>query len=118
MPRYIDAYKLYSRLIDAKHLFCKNQLEFRALQPNDKARVDEIDNLISIVINFPTADVVERKRGHWILSDDQWQGDVANGNYRFICSECGKSDLHSKEVTVSFCWNCGADMREEKTNED
>lgn len=55
----------------------------------------------------------ERKKGRWILSDDQWQGDVANGNYRFFCSECGKSDLHSKEVTVSFCWNCGADMRGE-----
>ena len=52
----------------------------------------------------------ERKKGKWILSDEQRQEDVDNGNYRFICSECGKSDIHSKAVTVSFCWNCGAKM--------
>lgn len=54
----------------------------------------------------------ERKKGKWILSDEQWQEDVNNGNYRFICSECGKSDIHSKAVIVSFCWNCGAEMGE------
>lgn len=54
----------------------------------------------------------ERKKRKWILSDEQQQEDVDNGNYRFICSECGKSDIHSKAVIVSFCWNCGTDMRE------
>lgn len=54
----------------------------------------------------------EQKKGKWILSDEQQQEDVDNGNYRFICSECGKSDIHSKAVIVSFCWNCGARMEE------
>lgn len=96
MPRYIDAYKLYSRLIDSKHLFCKNQLEFRALPPNDKARVDEIDNIISIVINFPTADVVERKKGKWRYYDG-------------MCS-CSVCNSHMDDISP-FCPMCGADMR-------
>ena len=38
-------------------------------------------------------------KGHWI------------GNYApYRCSECEK---HSDSMT-NFCWNCGADMREEK----
>ena len=92
-PRYIDA----NKLIDL------------ATHEGAYGYVDVHD-----IYNAPTADVVERKKGKWILSDEQWQEDVDNGNYRFICSECGKSDLHSKEVTVSFCWNCGAEM--EKTD--
>ena len=54
----------------------------------------------------------ERKTGRWILSDTQWQEDVDNGNYQFICSEYGKADIHSKAVVVSFCWNCGARMED------
>lgn len=54
------------------------------------------------------------RKGRWILSDEQRQEDVDNGNYRFICSECGKSDIHSKAVTVSFCWNCGCAMEGEE----
>lgn len=106
MPRYIDAYKLYSRLIDAKHLFCKNQLEFRALPPNDKARADEIDNLISIVINFPTADVVKRERGKW---------EVCGTFDDFLkCSCCGYRKPWNEEV-FNFCPSCGAEM--EKADE-
>lgn len=46
----------------------------------------------------PTADVVERKRGEWIIQD----GAVC-------CSECGEPNME-----WNFCPNCGADMRGEK----
>ena len=59
----------------------------------------------------------ERKKGHWILSDIQREEDVSNGNYQFYCSECDKGDLHCKDTIVSFCWNCGAYMREEADDE-
>ena len=70
---------------------------------------------------FIGADVVERKRGKWIKMSD------ADGNY-YACSECGEEiprvpdfnpqfdlfpRLKSLEKT-KFCFNCGADMREEK----
>lgn len=112
MPRYIDAYKLYSRLIDAKHLFCKNQLEFRALQPNDKARVDEIDNCIAMVINSSTADVVERKKGFWEWGEDE--------DYR--CSNCQKYAYGCLGEVLSghykFCPYCGCAMEGEEDDEE
>lgn len=67
--------------------------------------VDHIDEMPSIQ---PT--IEERKTGHWILYENQRQEDVENGNYLYICSECGKSDLHAKTQEVPFCWWCGAKM--------
>lgn len=55
----------------------------------------------------------EPKTGRWILADNQDDEDVANGNYRYICSECGKSDVHAKTQEVPFCWHCGTKMEEE-----
>lgn len=57
---------------------------------------------------------VEPKTGRWILAGEQWQEDVDNGNYCFVCSECGKTDVHSKAVTVPYCWYCGAKMEGDK----
>lgn len=104
MPRYIDAEELWIQL-DKVDSFeqGRNHAYYKGLR---KAK--------RILSEQPTAEVFERKKGKWILSDEQRQEDVDNGNYRFVCSECGKSDIHSKAVTVSFCWNCGAEM--EKTD--
>lgn len=55
----------------------------------------------------------ERKTGRWILHENQRQEDVNNGNYLYICSECGKSDIHAKTQEVPFCWWCGAKMEVE-----
>lgn len=54
----------------------------------------------------------ERKQGFWIVARNQNKEDTENGNYRFICSVCGCSDVHSKAVAVPYCWNCGAEMKE------
>lgn len=45
---------------------------------------------------FPSADVVEVRRGEW-----KWR----NGGE---CSECG---FHNSNFDFNFCPNCGADMR-------
>ena len=54
----------------------------------------------------------ERIRGRWILAKEQRREDIENGNYMYNCSNCDCGDLHSMAVNVSYCWNCGADMRE------
>jgi len=48
----------------------------------------------------------ERKKGHWIYCDEY------DGAVTHICSECGKRMTTAIGVKASFCWNCGADMRE------
>ena len=50
----------------------------------------------------PTADVVERKKGEWILKKD------ATGNTYGKCSECGMIQYAGQ---LNFCPSCGADMR-------
>ena len=98
------------RLIDADAFKQRNEKLLKC----DFPYISE-ETLEELIDDAPT--IEERKKGKWLLSDEQRQEDVDNGNYRFICSECGKSDIHSKAVTVSFCWNCGADMREEDNDE-
>lgn len=51
-----------------------------------------------------------QRTGKWILHDNQRQEDVDCGNYLYICSECGYSDLHAKTQDVPYCWHCGAKM--------
>lgn len=55
----------------------------------------------------------ERKKGKWLLSDEQRREDTENGNYLFFCSNCLRSDIHAKTQEVPFCWWCGCDMRGE-----
>lgn len=54
----------------------------------------------------------ERKKGYWIhISDD------ADGNSWYECSCCHKGEVHVPIVEVSYCWNCGARMEEEQTDD-
>lgn len=57
----------------------------------------------------------ERIKARWILAENQRPEDMENDNYLFICSNCGSTDLHSKRVPVSYCWDCGAEMLREVT---
>ena len=56
----------------------------------------------------------ERKKGKWLLSDEQRREDTDNGNYLYFCSNCLRSDVHAKTQEVPYCWWCGADMRGEQ----
>ena len=54
----------------------------------------------------------EQKKGKWILYDLQDANEVANGNFYYVCSCCGKGDIHAKSAEVPYCWYCGARMDE------
>lgn len=47
----------------------------------------------------------EPKRGKWILKNRE-----TDGNYRYMCSECGHIDIQAKTQEVPYCWYCGASM--------
>lgn len=64
---------------------------------------DEFNYAVRAISRVKTADVVERKKGKWIQ--------FVPGLYE--CSECGRFS----PTQENFCPNCGANMREEKTDE-
>ena len=70
-----------------------------------------IDGIVDALESLPSAQP-ERIKGRWILAKEQRREDIENGNYMYNCSNCDCGDLHSRAVNVSYCWNCGADMRE------
>jgi len=74
------------------------------LQLNDDICLDGLRSLPSVT--------PKEKTGHWILADEQNKEDVVNDNFRFICSECLCSDIHTKNTIVPYCWKCGAKMEE------
>ena len=53
--------------------------------------------------NLQTADVVERKRGEWVLNDDQV----------YECKDCGYVPSLDGYTYFNYCPNCGARMQSE-----
>ena len=95
MSRFIDAIKLKSDMMEA---ICQGYTE---------------EDMLGIVNEQDTADVVEVKHGHWIIEDipgTDW--------YRVICSECGEivtsvAPLYAETgCGFKYCPNCGAKMDE------
>ena len=90
----------------------------------DKEQYDRLlenATIISEALNkYQNADVVERKRGKWIIKDNP-----GTGWYRVTCSECGE-DVTSVIPVIgffpnakpiwNFCPDCGSDNREETDN--
>ena len=66
------------------------------------AAADEMAmNLTKAVMKrIPAEDVVEVRRGHWIVQND--------GRTRFMCSECKAKNYDGSE---RYCPNCGANMK-------
>lgn len=71
---------------------------------------DNPKDVMLYIARFPTADVVERKKGKWNLVE------YPDGYYHTECSECGCE--YSENVyfdhDAKFCPSCGADMRGEE----
>ena len=86
MAKYIDAEKVIAALTDT--------LQYEGMV---------MDELISVVANIPTADVVERKTGKWI---------------RGKCDQCGAHapfwPMASTYYESDYCPNCGCSMMEEE----
>ena len=73
----------------------------------DKGYAKGWNTAVDIIQNAPAADVVEWKRGEWIVCGD-------GNNVPYMCSHCGKTAPANliEMWGADFCPNCGADMRE------
>ena len=101
MARYIDTDYL-------DELITQLNNEGRGITRNEYKMID------SILFEFPTADVVERKKGKWIR-----RSDIPNA---YTCSNCyqviyAKNRKYLAEYHA-FCGKCGLDMREETEDEE
>lgn len=57
--------------------------------------------------SIPSADVIERKRGHWINHRND------NGHNIADCSLCGETlQWFDDEATPKYCCMCGAELEE------
>ena len=71
----------------------------------------EIDDLPSVTPQEP-------KTGHWIFIGEENEEETMAGNFCYVCSECGFSDVHGKTTYVPYCWQCGAKMAESEEAEE
>lgn len=60
----------------------------------------------------------EPKTGHWIFVGEENEEETKLENFRYVCSECGFSDVHGKSIYVPYCWQCGAKMAEPGESEE
>ena len=103
MARYIDADALIEMLNN------KAKTDYEMGLYNHGALTE---SFIRCVEKHPTADVVERKRGEWILFKPRRE----NRNATYKCSVCKKlcSSYYNDVGEWMLCPHCGADMRGEK----
>jgi len=71
--------------------------------------IAEIENDIQ---HLPSVTPQGQKTGHWIFIGEENEEETKAGNFRYVCSECGFSDVHGKSIYVPYCWQCGAKMAE------
>lgn len=66
------------------------------------------------LMNAPTLDVVERKRGRWVDNGIDSIGFMGIEYRLQKCSNCGETIAKAPMQRLpNFCSNCGADMRGE-----
>lgn len=56
----------------------------------------------------------ERPQGEWLLLRTNYED---SGNNFYECSNCHHTDVHADSVEVSYCWHCGAEMKEARKND-
>ena len=96
MPRYIDA-DAVKKFVFETGFYCDTD--------EDKQYTAEI------IGSFPTADVVERKKGKWMKHNDRacWYcSECTADNYYAYIRDCDSGEYEQQD---KFCPNCGADMR-------
>jgi hypothetical protein len=98
MARYIDADKLIEHIKDLPTW--REVLGRGWLATKYPDGTFDCEDVISSIVNAPTADVVEVKRGEWKREK------LVGCEPYFLCSVCGK--LHDQDY--SYCNECGAKM--------
>lgn len=102
MARYIDANALIQDIEQSK---ANNDHNNSIASQTHNA---EHKKFIKMVLDQPTADVVEVKRGEWEKIKKLF---VAVNPYKHTCGLCGKSYFDHNKFNYPYCPNCGADMR-------
>lgn len=95
MDKYIDKEKLLqklSRMID----YCENDNKVNALTA--------LFQVCDAIMDCPTADVQEVRRGKWISNE------LGGYKWAYYCSECGWVDGYPFNDRHKYCPNCGAKM--------
>lgn len=67
---------------------------------------DTRKNFAKIIEKLPAADVAPVIYAKWKFV----AGPDEDNNLQFICDNCGAGDVHAADVTVPYCWKCGARM--------
>ena len=72
------------------------------------------DNVVDMIESVPAADVRPVKRGHWVKRmEEHTTPKYKSFTPIWSCSECGLNYDPALAPRIYFCYNCGADMREE-----
>lgn len=69
------------------------------------------EDAIQCVKATPAADVAPVVHGRWI------EKTAHDRRQYFECSNCGKQENKHTAIRGGFCWNCGAKMDKEETDE-
>jgi len=113
MAEYIEREALKSELQESYNDLLKI---YHGLKYDEEKRIcaGQVSTFLECILRVkdaPAADVVEVKRGRWVMTlyaTTSKRGRVIS-NKKFACSECGYSNGRKQS---NFCPNCGADMRE------
>mgnify|MGYP004567109141 CR=1 FL=1 len=70
-----------------------------------------IERVIQKIDLVDPADVAPVVHGRWIAKT------AHDRRQYFECSNCGKQENKHTAIRGGFCWNCGAKMDKEETNE-
>ena len=73
-------------------------------------QVERMERDKSILKSLPSTEP-ERKKGKWIVDSEKYEAITC------VCSICGRNMTTPKRDRASYCWNCGADMREGDSDE-
>lgn len=68
--------------------------------------LDDIWGVEERLDELPPADVAPVIYAKWKFV----AGPDEDNNLQFMCDNCGAGDVHAADVTVPYCWKCGARM--------
>ena len=90
----------------------KEYIERKALLARyDAEHVGPPGRARELMATAPAADVAPVVHGRWI------EKTAHDRRQYFECSNCGKQENKHTAIRGGFCWNCGAKMDKEETDE-